>query len=123
MSLYPGHAPCWPVAPFWEALVSLPSRQSWAMLVGCCLPPSRLAFPALCTQLVLLDLGSFPSPIPQASISTAFRLHPTREASFGIPLLLPQQPGGASPSRGRGTTKAAGTEPEPRPLGQPPGTA
>lgn len=122
MSLYPGRAPYWTVAPFWEVLVSLPSQQSRATLVGCCLPASRLAFPALCTQLMALDLGSVPSPSPYASIGTAFPLRPTREASFGIPLFLPQQPGGASPSERRGTTKAAGTDPEPQLLGQPPST-
>lgn len=64
MSLYPSHAAsCWLVALFWEALASLPPRQSEATLMGCCLTPSRLAFPALHAQLMdATGPGAFPQP-------------------------------------------------------------
>lgn len=63
--------------------------------------PLQEAFSALCTQLMSLELGSFPSPIPYASLGMAFSLRPTRGARFSIPLLLPQQPRGVSPLGGQ----------------------
>lgn len=87
MGLYLGHAPCWMVAPFWEVLVNLPSRQSWATPVGCCLPhPGWLFMPS--GHSWLCWTGVFPQPVLfwKHCHSASFPFHPARQTSFSIPL-------------------------------------
>lgn len=101
MSLHPGRAPCWLVAPFWEMLVSLPSRQSRAIPVVCCLPTSRLAFLPSAHSWYHWTTGlSSAGPI-----GTAFSLHPMREASFSILLPPASAAWRASPSGDWGSSK------------------
>lgn len=87
MSLYLGHAPCWMVAPFWEVLVNLPSWQSWATPVGCCLPPPGWLFMPSGHNWCCWT-GVFPQPVLfwKHWHSAFFPFYPARQTSFSIPL-------------------------------------